>query len=66
MKLVHYVKEGAKLALVAPTMTFGIMHLLSWLTGVEVDSTLVSSVFGTIVAADALKSIGKKSSLAEK
>lgn len=63
-KLVHLVKEGAKLALVAPAMTFGIMHLLSWLTGVQVDSTLVSSVFGTVVAADALKSLGKKTSLA--
>lgn len=65
-KLLHLVKEGAKLTVVAPAMTFGIMHLLSWLTGVEVDSTLVSSVFGTVVAADALKSLGKKSSLAEK
>jgi hypothetical protein len=65
-RLLHLVTEGAKLTLVAPAMTFGIMHLLSWLTGVEVDSTLVSSVFGTVVAADALKSLGKKSSLAEK
>lgn len=64
-RLLHLVKEGAKLTLVAPAMTFGIMHLLAWLTGVEVDSTLVSSVFGTVVAADALKSLGKKSSLAE-
>lgn len=63
-RLVTFVKEGAKLTLVAPAMTFGIMHLLSWLSGVPVDSTLISSVFGTVVAADALKSLGKKSSLA--
>lgn len=63
-KLVHLIKEGAKLAVVAPTMTFGIMHLLAWLSGVPVDSTLVSSVFGAIIGADALKSLGKKSSLA--
>lgn len=63
-QLVHLVKEGAKLMVVAPAMTFGIMHLLSWLTGVPVDSTLASSVFGTIVGADALKSLGKKSTLA--
>lgn len=64
-RLVHYMREGAKLAVVAPTMTFGIMHILAWLTGVPVDSTLVSTVFGTIVGADALKSFGKKSSLAQ-
>lgn len=63
-RLVHYVREGAKLAVVAPAMTFGIMHILAWITGVPVDSTLVSTVFGTIVGADALKSFTKKSSLA--
>src|SRR3546814_1641752 len=63
-KLVHYVHGGAKLMVVAPAMTLGIMHLLSWLSGVPVDSTMVSSVFGTIVAADALKSLGKTSTLA--
>lgn len=64
-KLQHYVREGAKLAVVAPTMTFGIMHILAWVTGVPVDSTLVSTVFGSIVGADALKSFNKKSSLAQ-
>lgn len=64
-RLVHLVKEGAKLMIVAPAMTYGIMHLLSWLSGVPVDSTLASSVFGTIVGADALKSLGKNSSIAK-
>ena len=63
-KLVRYIREGAKLTLVAPTMTFGIMHVLAWITGVPIDSTLVSTVFGTIVGADALMSVNKKSSLA--
>lgn len=63
-KLAHYIKEGAKLTTVAPAMTFGIMHILAWLTGVPIDSTLVSTVFGAIVGADALKSLNKKSSLA--
>jgi len=63
-KLIHYMAEGAKLAVVAPTMTFGVMHILAWITGVPIDSTLVSTVFGTIVGADALKSFNKKSSLA--
>jgi hypothetical protein len=65
-KLTHYIMEGAKLTMVAPAMTFGIMHLLAWLSGVPIDSTLVSTVFGSIVGADALKSLNKKSSLAEK
>ena len=63
-KLAHYIGEGAKLTIVAPTMTFGIMHVLAWMTGVPIDSTLVSAVFGAIVGADALKSLSKKSSLA--
>ena len=62
--LTHYIMEGAKLTIVAPAMTFGIMHLLAWLTGVPVDSTIMSTVYGSIVGADALKGIGKKSSLA--
>lgn len=63
-KLEHFLGEGAKLAIVAPTMTFGIMHILAWITGVPIDSTIVSTVFAAIVGADALKSLGKKSSLA--
>lgn len=63
-KLAHLIKEGAKLTAVAPAMTFGVMHILAWLTGVPIDSTLVSTVFGSIVGADALKSFNKKSSLA--
>lgn len=63
-RLAHYIGEGAKLAIVAPAMTFGIMHILAWITGVPTDSTLISTVFGTIVGADALKSFSKKSSIA--
>lgn len=63
-KLLHHIKEGAKLAVVAPAMTFGIMHILAWVTGVPIDTTLVSTVFGAIVGADALQSFSKKSSLA--
>ncbi len=63
-KLIHYLQEGAKLTLVAPAMTFGIMHILAWLNGVPVDSTMVSAVYGTVVGADALKAVAKKSSLA--
>ena len=64
-KLAHYIGEGAKLSVVAPAMTFGVMHVLAWITGVPIDSTLVSTVFGAIVGADALKSFNKKSSLAK-
>lgn len=63
-RLMHYVEEGAKLTMVAPAMTFGVMHILAWVTGVPIDSTLASTVFGAIVGADALKSFGKRSSIA--
>lgn len=65
-KLTHYIKEGAKLAMVAPAMTFGIMHILGWLSGVPIDSALVSTIYGSIVGADALKAMNKKSTLASK
>ena len=64
-KLIDLTKEGAKLTVVAPAMTFGIMHLLAWLSGVGIDSTMVTAVYGTVVGADALKAIGKKSTLAK-
>ena len=62
-RLTELLHEGAKIGVVAPAMTFGVMHILSWLTGVGVDSTMVAGIFGAIVGADALKAIGKKSSL---
>ena len=65
-KLIHYIKEGAKLTMVAPTMTFGIVHLLAWLSGVAIDSTMVSTIYASVVGADALNAISKKSSLAGK
>ncbi len=65
LRLAHLIGEGAKLAVVAPAMTFGVMHVLAWITGVPIDSTLVSTVFGAIVGADALRSFNKKSSLAQ-
>ena len=63
-KLTHYITQGAKLTMVAPAMTFGIMHLLAWMSGVPIDSTIVSAVYGSIVGADVLKVLSKKSSLA--
>ncbi|MEG3145677.1 hypothetical protein U1839_13525 [Sphingomonas sp. RT2P30] len=65
-RLTDYVKQGAKLTMVAPAMTFGIMHLLAWLSGVPIDSTIVSTVYGSVVGADASKAFTKKSSLAGK
>ncbi len=63
-RLTHYLTQGAKLTMVAPAMTFGIMHLLAWLSGVPIDSTIVSTVYGSVVGADALKAFSKKSTLA--
>lgn len=64
LNLTHYIKEGAKLTVVAPAMTFGIIHLLAWMSGVPIDSTMVSAIYGSVVGADALKAITKNSSLA--
>lgn len=64
-RLTELVSNGAKLTVVAPAMTFGIMHLLAWLSGVPVDSTMVSAVYGSVVGVDALRSFSKKSSLAK-
>jgi hypothetical protein len=63
-KLTYYIKQGAKLTMVAPAMTFGIMHLLAWLSGAPIDSTIVSTVYGSVVGADVLKAFSKKSTLA--
>lgn len=63
-KLTHYIKQGAKLTMVAPAMTFGIMHLLAWLSGVPIDSTIVSTIYGSVVGADVLNTFSKKSTLA--
>jgi hypothetical protein len=63
-RLAGYIKEGAKLTVVAPAMTFGIMHLLSWISGVPIDSTLLSTIYGSVLGHDVLKSLTKRSSLA--
>jgi len=63
-RLTELVSDGAKLTIVAPAMTFGIMHLLAWISGVPIDSTMVSAVYGSVVGVDALRSFNKKSSLA--
>lgn len=61
--LVQKLSEGAKLATVAPVMTLGLVHMLSLLTGVTIDSTMVTGVFAAVVAADVLKPLAKKSTL---
>jgi hypothetical protein len=48
-KLVRVIKSGARVGAVAPALTIGISHLLSALTHVPIDSTMVSSVFATMV-----------------
>ncbi|UYY59939.1 hypothetical protein [Sphingomonas sp. S2-65] len=61
--LVQKIREGAKIATVAPVMTLGLVHMLSLLTGVAIDSTMITGVFQALVAADVLKPLIKKSSL---
>lgn len=63
-RLMHYAAEGTKLTMISLAMTLGVMHVLTWLTGVPVNGALASTVFGAIVGADALKSFAKRSSKA--
>lgn len=58
-------EEGAGFVVVAPTMTFGVVHVLSWLTGVPVDNNLIGRVYGAIVGARVAKALNKKSSFAK-
>jgi hypothetical protein len=64
LKLIGYLQEGAKVAIVAPVLSLGVVHILSALSGVPIDSTMVSTVFGSVVGLEALKSVGKITSLA--
>jgi len=57
--------NGAKVTTVAPAMTLGVVHILSWLTGIPADSTMVAGVYGSLLAADVLKSIHKRTSLSD-
>jgi len=63
-KLVGLMREGAKVTVVAPAMTLGVMHMLSWMSGVASDSTMVAGIYAAILGADVLKSIGKRTSIA--
>jgi hypothetical protein len=49
-ELINLLRSGAKFYAVAPAMTFGVVYILSALFGVTVDTTLVSTVFGSAVA----------------
>lgn len=48
--LISLIKRGAKIGVVAPALTIGISHLLAGLTGAAIDSTMVSTIFASIVA----------------
>ena len=62
-QLVTLLREGAKVTAVAPAMTLGVVQLLSWLTGVPMDSTMVTGVYASMLTADVLKSLGKRTSV---
>lgn len=49
-KLLGLVASGAKIGIAAPALTVGISHLLSALTNVPIDSTMISTVFASMVA----------------
>jgi hypothetical protein len=54
------IAEGAKLAVAAPAMTLGVTSLLSFVTGLPVDTQLLGTVYGSMVGADALKTFARK------
>jgi len=62
-KLLGLLREGAKMTVVAPAMTLGVINILSWMNGVNTDSTMVAGIYASILGADALKSIGKRTSI---
>lgn len=64
-RLVALLRDGAKVTVVAPAMTLGVVHLLSLLTGAPMDSTMVAGVYGSLLGAEVLKSLGRRTSLAK-
>lgn len=64
-RFVRLLRDGAKVTAVAPAMTLGVVHILSWLTGVQSDSTMVAGVYGSLLTADVLKSISKRTSVSD-
>lgn len=55
-KLRSLLMSGAKIGIVSPALTIGISHMLSAITGVPIDSTMVSTVFATMVAMPVVES----------
>ncbi|OJU22845.1 MULTISPECIES: hypothetical protein [unclassified Sphingomonas] len=64
-RLIALLREGAKATITAPAMTLGVVHLLSLLTGAPMDSTMVAGVYGSLLGADVLKSLGRRTSIGE-
>lgn len=58
-------EEGARFVIIAPAMTYGVVNILSWLTGVPVDTNLIGRIYTAIVGVTAAKAFKKKSSLAK-
>lgn len=46
--LLESLKTRANLFVVAPAMTYGLTHMLAYVMGLEVDTTLAATVFGTV------------------
>jgi hypothetical protein len=59
-ELIGLLRSGAKFYAVAPAMTFGVVYMLSALFGVAIDTTLVSTVFGSAVAFPLIRKLHDK------
>jgi hypothetical protein len=56
--LIGSATKGAKIFAIAPALTLGIAHLLGYLSGTTIDSSMVSTVYATLIGADVLSGMG--------
>jgi hypothetical protein len=54
-------KQGAKVAIAAPALTLGVVHILSKISGIPADSQLLATVYAAMVGGDALRQMGWRS-----
>jgi hypothetical protein len=57
---IQSLKQGAKVAIAAPALTLGVVHILSTISGVVADSQLIGTVYAAMVGGDALRQMGWK------
>ncbi|WCT74908.1 hypothetical protein PQ455_06735 [Sphingomonas naphthae] len=59
-QLLDSAERGAKIFVVAPALALGVAHLLCWISGTTIDSGMMSTVYASLVGADALSGVGRE------